>query len=200
MRSSSPLFFRNEGGSTAIETALIAPIFFALVFSTFEVGHFFFKQSVIEQAAHSAARQVRVGRAVAADYLNEAPAEGECATGRECFYEDLCKRVAFFGDCRQHLSVEVRQFDSFADVVANGAEAVRCPNDPEYVFDAQPYDPGDRNEVIRIRICYLVQTFNPALGLSLKQNEDGTRSVVVVAIHRNEPYLGEDQVNPNANL
>lgn len=190
-------FGRDRRGVTAIETAMIAPIFFAIVFSCFEVGNVFFKQSVIEQAAHSAARQVRVGRAVAANYVNESPAPGECASGRECFYQDVCDRLDMFGNCQNRLSIEVRQFESFADLIANGDSAMRCPNDPEYVFDAQPYDPGDRNEVIRVRICYVIKTFNPAVGLNLKHNDDGTRSIVVTAIHRNEPYLGDEEINPN---
>ncbi|MEM6649177.1 MAG: TadE/TadG family type IV pilus assembly protein [Pseudomonadota bacterium] len=190
-------FRRSRLGATAIESAFIIPIFFAIVFSCFEVGNVFFKQSVIEQAAHDAARQVRVGRAVAADYLNESPAPGQCSTGRECFYDEVCNALDMFGDCDQRLSIEVRQFEDFADLNANGADAMTCPNSPEYVFDAQPYEPGNRNEVIRVRICYLINTFNPAVGVNLKDNDDGTKSIVAIAIHRNEPYLDEDDINPN---
>jgi hypothetical protein len=190
----------GQRGTTAVETALIAPIFCVTVFSCFEVGHVFYKQSVIEQAAHDAARQVRVGRAVAADYVNDTPENGECASGRDCFYEEVCDRVSMFGSCADHLSIEVQQFESFADLVANGGDPMQCPNSPGFDFDAQPYDPGNRNDVIRVRICYLIRTFNPAVGVNLGTNDDGTRSIVAVSIHRNEPYLGDEDINPNEAL
>lgn len=194
------LFRKKTDGSTAIETAMVAPVFFALTFSTFEVGHVFFKQSIIEEAAYAAARQVRVGQAVAADYVNEDASGDECSTGRECFYDDVCERVEIFGDCSKYLSIEVRQFASFEEVVAAADEGMKCPNNPGYVFDAQPYEPGRRNEVIRVRICYLIRTFNPAIGLNLANNEDGTRSIIAIAIHRNEPYLDSTDTNPNEGL
>lgn len=178
---------------------MIAPIFFAIVFSVFEVGNVFFRQSVVEQAAHTSARQVRVGKAIAGTYVNEDAAEGECATGRECFWDDVCELVEMFGDCATRLSVEVQQFSSFSDLIAND-DVMQCPNSPGYTFDAQPYEPGGANDVIRVRICYLIDTFNPAIGIKLGDNEDGTRSIIAVAIHRNEPYLDDDAINPNENL
>ena len=190
----------GRDGTTAIETAFILPIFFAMVFATFEVGNVFFKQSVVEQAVHAAARQVRVGQALSSSYVNDDAQNGECATGRECFYDDVCRRVSFFGSCEDNLSIEVRQFADFEALVAAGGDAMTCPNDPGYVIDAQPYEPGLRNEVIRVRICYTVKTFNPAVGINLRQNGDNTRSIVAVAIHRNEPFLDDDDINPNAGL
>ncbi len=188
---------RKSDGSTAIETAFILPIFFALVFSCFEIGFLFFRQAVVEDAVYSAARTIRVGQAVSADYEAEDPEEGECETGGECFFDEICESVSMLGDCEERLSVEVRQFDSFEDLVANGNTAMTCPNTPGYDSDAQAYEPGDRDDVIRVRICYLVNVLNPALGISLERNDDGTRSIVSTFIHRNEPFLGEDDLNPN---
>ena len=183
---------RRTDGATAIEAAMIMPLFFGMVFSTFEIGFFFYRTATIEAVATDAARLVITGRAPQAGTV-----EGrDCATGSACFYDTICERVDTFGDCQTQLTVEVRSFETMVEAAAYDVAAT-CANAAGYEKAAMEYDPGDRNAYAMVRICFNVKSFNPMLGLNMAKNDDGTRSVVAVQIRRNEPFLSNDQINPN---
>jgi hypothetical protein len=44
------------------------------------------------------------------------------------------------------------------------------------------------SEIVRVRICYLYDTMNPALGANLSQTANGRRRIVSAHIFRNEPF------------
>lgn len=187
-------FGRRTDGVTAIETAFILPIFLGLVGSTFEVGWVFFRTATVEAVASDAARMVMTGRAPQAGAIQGA----SCATGSDCFYERICDRVEVFGDCDDHLSVEVRSFETMTEAVAY-TTAATCPNSAGYDRSQMEYDPGDRNSYAMVRICFTAKTFNPLIkgGVDLADNEDGTKAIIAVQVRRNEPFLSNDQLNPN---
>ena len=188
-RRSLGSFARSRRGAAAIETAFIAPVFFALVFSVCEAGWFFFRSSMVDQAVLTASRTVMTG---SAPKPGEAGAEENvCTLGETCFYDQICEKVEMFGECAKQLSVEVRAFDSMAALTA-ATDAMTCPNAPGYKAVDMSYEPGDRYDYVRVRVCFLMKTLNPALGLSLAQNPDGTRSLVTMQVRRNEPYVSFD--------
>lgn len=188
-------FRRNTDGVVAIEAVLVIPVFLMVVFSIFEVGHVFYKTAMIEQATAVNARPIKTGTAfVVGDYANAAP--GQCASGRECYFDDFCQSVAMFGDCSENLSVEVKKFDSFEKLLEDDTTA-KCPNGTGYKAEDQLYQPGEANDIIRITSCFTLKVFNPALGLSLGTTGDGKRAVIAVQVQRNEPYSAKGQPNPN---
>ncbi|MBB4660069.1 TadE/TadG family type IV pilus assembly protein [Parvularcula dongshanensis] len=185
-------FARKTDGVTAIESVFIIPVFFALVFSTFEVGYVFFTTAMVEQSTSINARRVKVGRAFKPGLQYNAE-PGECQTGMECFFDSICSGLIITSNC-DNLAVEVRRFDSFADIPN---DEMNCRDDEGFKFDEQLYEPGDKNDIIRVRVCYNLQTVNPTVGLNLAQNDDGTRSIIAVQIMRNEPFLSAKELNPN---
>ncbi len=54
-------FARDRRGAAAVEFAILAPLFLALVFSILEAGYFFFVSSAVDQATARAARLIRTG-------------------------------------------------------------------------------------------------------------------------------------------
>ena len=54
---------------------------------------------------------------------------------------------------------------------------------------AIPYNPGGQKDIVRVRVCFLHKTINPALGLKLARTPDGMRKIYSVAIFRNEPFV-----------
>src|SRR5512138_2217853 len=56
-------FRRNRRGSAAIEFALVAPVFFALLFAIIETALMFFASQVLETIAQNSARMVLTGQA-----------------------------------------------------------------------------------------------------------------------------------------
>ncbi len=168
---------KNRSGASAVEFALVAPIFIALMLSIIEAGYFFFINSAVTEATAKAARLVRTGQA-------------QAGIDPEDFFDEICDVVDSFGDCEQQLTVDVARFDSFTDL-ANDLTSIQCrdSSDPTIAgaqFGAANY--GARRDIVRVRICYLHRPVNPALGLRLSKNADGFREMVAVSVFRNEPF------------
>jgi Flp pilus assembly protein TadG len=170
-------FARDRRGATAVEFALVAPVFFALVFSIIEAGYFFFVNSAVDQAAAKAGRLIRTGQAQSV----------ATPITREAFFNEICKVIDIFGDCNTQLTVDVSRYNTFAALAAD-LSAPTCRDADQAMQDAIPYAPGAEREIVRVRICYLHKSINPALGLNLKQAPDGSRKMISVTIFRNEPF------------
>ena len=56
-------FRRNRRGSAAIEFALVAPVFFALLFAIIETATMFFASQVLETVTQDSARLIQTGQA-----------------------------------------------------------------------------------------------------------------------------------------
>lgn len=168
---------KDRRGATAVEFALIAPIFFALTFSILEAGYFFFVTSAVDQAAARASRLIRTGQAQ----------DPNAPMSREAFFDQVCDVVKVFGDCDARLTVDVSRFNTFAQLAAD-LSAPTCRDADDDAVNAIPYAPGSDREIVRVRICYLHRSFNPALGLNLAETADGSRKMISVTIFRNEPF------------
>jgi Flp pilus assembly protein TadG len=165
----------NERGSAAVEFALIAPMFFALLFSILEAGWFFFVSSAVEQANANAARLIRTGQVQ------------NGGVTREAFFDEICNVVDAFGDCAQTLTVDVSRYATF-DALSNDLNATVCRDADDDAVDGIPYDAGGQREIVRVRVCFLYKPINPGIGLNLDKTGDGHRKIVSVSIFRNEPY------------
>ncbi|MGE0408261.1 MAG: TadE/TadG family type IV pilus assembly protein [Amphiplicatus sp.] len=170
-------FAGEPKGAAAIEFAIVAPIFIALVLSILEAGYFFFVSSAVDQAAARAARLIRTGQAQSA----------ATPISRDAFFDRVCDIVKHFGDCSTKLTVDVSRFSDFAALAADLSAPV-CRDADEDAVNALPYNVGAERDIIRVRICYLYKPVNPALGLHLAAAPDGTRKMISVAIFRNEPF------------
>ena len=170
-------FLSNRRGSAAVEFALIAPLFFGLLFSILEAGIFFFVESAVTEANAKAARLVRTGQT-------------QGAVTPDQFYDEICEVVSVFGPCDSRLTVDVARFDSFSDLAAD-ATSIQCRDSADATIAGAQFsnaDYGGKRDIVRVRICYLHKPLNPAIGLNLAQNGDGFREMVSVAIFRNEPF------------
>jgi Flp pilus assembly pilin Flp len=61
-------FRRNGRGSAAVELALVAPVFFALLFAIIETGVMFFASQQLETITQESARMILTGQAQTASY------------------------------------------------------------------------------------------------------------------------------------
>src|SRR5471030_3332238 len=68
VRSVLRRFRRNRRGSAAIEFALVAPVFYALLFAILETALMFFASQVLETITQDSARQILTGQAQNAAY------------------------------------------------------------------------------------------------------------------------------------
>jgi len=105
------------------------------------------------------------------------------------FFDEICGVVGVLGDCEEKLTVDVARFDSFADLRADAAAPICRDADPASVdFDDLPYETGAARDIVRVRVCFLYEGANPAIGLNLRSGPAGARRIVSTTIFRNEPF------------
>lgn len=168
-------FLKARRGSSAVEFAIVAPMFLALVFSILEAGYFYFVESAVEAANAKAARLIRTGQAQ------------HNGLTRDAFFNEVCNVVKLFGDCNQRLTVDVARFSTFAALAADTSAPVCRDADPAAV-DALPFGAGAARDIVRVRICYMHKSFNPGLGLNLEKANGGAVKMFSTTIFRNEPF------------
>ncbi len=165
----------DKQGTSAIEFAIVAPIFFLMMFSTFEVGWFYFVNSTLDAATISASRFVRTGQS-----------QNNGLTKQD-FFTLVCPTLDLFGECTTNLTVEVKQFNTFADLAADVTPAV-CRGDDQNAIDNLAFEPGVDNQIIRLRFCLLYRPINPSIGINLSSTDGAARRLVSTFIFRNEPF------------
>jgi Flp pilus assembly protein TadG len=172
MALSTPIlrrFVRAPEGATAVEFALLALPFLALIFAILETAIIYFASQTLETAAASSARLVLTGQAQTA---------GWSATQ---FKQQVCNQVYAIFDCASGVYVDVKTASSFSS--ANLNTPVQSGN-----FDASQvgYDPGGPGDIVVLRLYYQYPVFVSLLGLS---NLNGSRRLLAAtAVFKNEPY------------
>ena len=178
-------FSRSRSGSSAVEFAIVAPVFLALMFSTFEVGWFYFVNAVVDSATINIARFIRTGQAQTNGYTSQGD--------RDSFFADeVCPKLSFLVDCDARITAEVQTFPSFK-ALADDNTPITCRDDQPQAIDNLIYNPGSDNSIVRIRICMIYDTLNPTIGMSLAKNDAGQRRVAATYVLRVEPYSKNTQ-------
>lgn len=172
--------FVSKDGTAAIEFAIIAPVFLMLMFSMFEVGWFFYVNSVVDASVGDAARLIETGQIQ--------KSTGTDAQKKAAMFNQVCRIVQHFGDCNERLTVDVRTFPSFSALAAATDDAV-CADASDSEKDAIPFDPGSERAIVRVRICMIYTTLNPAIGVNVSEAGSSNRRLVSQSIFRSEPYL-----------
>src|SRR3954464_12723717 len=88
-------FRRNRRGSAAVEFALVAPIFFGLLFAIIELAMVFFAGQVLETATQDSARLIMTGQAQMS------------ALTQTQFKNLVCTKLIGMFDCANGVSIDV---------------------------------------------------------------------------------------------
>lgn len=150
-----------------------------MMFSIFEVGWFFFANSVVDAAVGDSARLIKTGQVQRWD--------GDDDDKYDALYDEVCRVVKAFGGCENKLSIEVGTYATFADLAADNSPAT-CADAPPDQLASMPFETGGELSIIRVRICYIYNTVNPAIGLNMSEPGTNHRRIISTAIFRNEPY------------
>ena len=167
VKSKLGVFRRDKRGSTAVEFALVAPIFFGLIFSIVEAGWFFFVNSAVEQANATASRLIRTGQA-----QNSTDIDGNVIYSSDVFFNEICRVVDTFGDCDEQLTVDISRFGNFA-ALASDLSTPQCRDANDTTIQGAQFtraDFGDQSEIIRVRVCFLYRPINPFIGFTLPKD------------------------------
>jgi Flp pilus assembly protein TadG len=160
---------RDQQGVAAVEFALVAFPFFALLFAIIEICMVFFAGQLLEKAAQDTTRLILTGQAQQSS-MTEAQ-----------FKQKVCDQVSMFLDCSK-LYIDVKNFASFSAVTtANPINNGNLVNN----FTFQPGGPGD---IVIARVLYPWQLFVPTMGLNLSNMNNNVRLLTATTVFRTEPY------------
>jgi len=164
-------FARKKDGAVAVEFAMVAAPFLALVFAILETAIVFFAGQVLETAAADSARLIMTGQAQKSG-LSESK-----------FKEEVCNRVFGLFDCNNGIKVDVRTYSSFS--AANMSKPIDANGNVTFTPSYQPGTPGD---IVVVRLLYEWPVYVSLLGLNLADLSGGKRLLMATAAFRNEPY------------
>jgi len=161
----------------AVEFALIAPVFFAILFSIFEAGLIMVKISLTDNAVAEVGREIYTGAV-----------QGDVTITAESLKQSICGRIVLIKNCTDNITLEVRTIASFNDI----------PQDGEVCRDALSggiaptvtYAPGVGSEISFMRVCVTTGINTPllGLGLALPKNANGRYEIVSSLAFANEPF------------
>ncbi|GLR87297.1 pilus biosynthesis protein TadE [Bradyrhizobium iriomotense] len=176
-------FRRNRRGSAAVEFALVAPIFFALLFAILETAIMFFAGQVLETVTQNSARSVLTGQAQSGSVSACAVSGVAAACTQTTFKNYVCTQIpALFFDCSS-LYVDVSSYSSFS--------AVTLPShiDSAGNFDTNMgYSAGSAGDIVVVRLFYQWPLYVTGLGYNISNLAGSKRLLVATAAFKNEPY------------
>jgi len=164
-------FRRNRRGSAAVEFALVAPLFFALLFAILETAIVFFAGQVLETITQNSARMILTGQAQTASYTQAQ------------FKTYVCGQIPALFTC-SNIYVDVQSYgNSFAGVTINS----QIDGSNNFVNNMQ-YNPGTAGQIVVVRLFYQWPLFVTGLGYNISNLTGSKRLLTATAAFQNEPY------------
>lgn len=173
IRHKARLFRRNRRGSAAIEFALVAPLFFALLFAIMEYALMFFAAQVLETATQDTARLILTGQAQTQNF------------DKAKFKEEFCKHIVALLDCAGGITIDVKSYSSFDSITP---QDLALPVTNRQFVDPARYQPGGRNDIVMVRVYYQWQFYVTNLGFNVANLGGGKRLLTASFAFRNEPF------------
>ena len=164
-------FVRRKDGSVAVEFAMVAAPFFALLFAIMETAIVFFAGQALETAVGDSARLIMTGQAQGAGFDAAA------------FKNAVCGKIYGLFNCQNGVFVDVNTFTSFSNVT------MPTPVDGAGKFQNDfNYNPGGPGDIVVVRLFYQYPVYVSLLGFNLSNVNGGKRLLAATAAFRNEPY------------
>jgi Flp pilus assembly protein TadG len=156
VRNALRRFRRNRRGSAAVEFALVAPMFFALLFAIIETAMVFFASQVLETGVQDAGRQIYTHQLQDNTGLSAAQQAAQ-------FKQNLCDRVSVLFTCP--IDVDVRYY------LAGTTITITDPIDASGNYDPSGFTfvlpPSGSTATVVIRGFYRWPLFVTGLGYNI---------------------------------
>jgi Flp pilus assembly protein TadG len=165
-------FRRNRQGAAALEFAILAPIFLALLFAILETALMFFAAQVLENVTQDSARMVLTGQAQTASYTQTQ------------FANYVCTKVPALFTCA-NISIDVQSYSTFAAIPMSS----QIDGGGNFINNMQ-YSPGSSGSIVVVRLFYQWPLFVTGLGYNIANLTGSKRLLVGTAVFQNEPYQG----------
>ena len=179
-RSLFGVFIRDRKGATAVEFALIAVPFLALVAGLIQTFLIFFAQSVLQNAVRASTRQILTGQVQTAD-ASLSPTAAMAA-----FHQIVCNNANVLFTCT-NLMVDVQVANNWSS--ANTSMPTLTYDTNGNVNNNWQFNPGTAGDIVVVRVMYLWPVFFGSLGFNWANQANGTREIMASAAFQNEPAV-----------
>jgi Flp pilus assembly protein TadG len=163
-------FRRNRRGSAAVEFALVAPVFFALLFAIIETAIVFFAGQVLETVTQNSARLIMTGQAQTGGWL------------AADFHNKVCGQIPALFNCA-NVYVDVQSYSTFSSI--NISSQIDSNNN---FINTMNYSPGVAGQIVVVRVFYQWPLFVTGLGYNIANLSGSMRLLTAAAAFQNEPY------------
>ena len=172
-------FARHEDGAAAVEFALIAVPFLALLFAILETALVFFAGQTLEAATAAASRLILTGQA----QTTTSPTSGGASYTQADFKNAVCAQIVAMFDCTNSVYVNVQSYSTFAQV--DTSSPVVSGN-----FDTTKmgYSTGGPGDIVIVQVFYQWPIYVSLLNNDVTSLNGGKRLLVATSVFRNEPY------------
>jgi Flp pilus assembly protein TadG len=159
-------------GATAVEFALVAAPFLALIIALIQTCLVFFAQQMLETVVRQSARLVMTGQVQSAQ-MNQA-----------VFKQKVCDQIVILFNC-SGLMVDMQVATSWSS--ANTATPTLTFDGSGNVTNSWQYNPGDSGDIVVLRVMYVWPVVLGPLGFNLSNLSNGNRLLMSSAAFQNEP-------------
>lgn len=176
---SSKHFALCKKGATAVEFALVAAPFLALLVALFETALVFFAGRVLDEVTEEASRYILTGQAQQAN-ITQAQFNNYVCTSA-----NTAALVSALFNCN-NLMVNVANYADFAS--ASTSSPTLTFNANGSVSNSWNYSPGNPGSIVVVQIMYQWPIVLGPLGFNLSNLSNGNRLLVSTAVFKSEPY------------
>ena len=160
---------RHKRGTTAVEFALIAPVFLFMLTATVEYSLYYFKTSFLKHVLYEASRNVQTG-------------EVQDASDPQAFFRtEYCDDASFLVSC-DDVYFDVRSAADLASITFPAASFNSNGVPTNFVFQ-----PGAADEITTMRVATPYTFFTPMMQNVFQP--DGEPAIIVgYTVSKNEPF------------
>jgi Flp pilus assembly protein TadG len=176
-------FRGSRAGSAAVEFALVAPVFFALLFAIIEVSIFFFASQVLETITQDSARVLATGQAQTSQVCTDPVTGAPAPCNQTTFQAYACSQIPALFNC-SGLYVDVESYPAFSNVVINS----QIDGSGNFTASNMQYNPGGACAIVVVRMFYQWPLFVTGFGFNISNLSGNKRLLVATAAFKNEPY------------
>jgi Flp pilus assembly protein TadG len=166
-------------GAAAVELALVAAPFLALLVALFETALVFFAGRVLDEVTEEASRYILTGQAQTAN-MTQAGFQTYLCTST-----NTATLVSALFNCN-NIMINVQNYSDF-DSASTTTPTLTFSNNGT-VSNSWTYSPGNPGDIVVVQVMYQWPIILGPLGFNLSNLSDGNRLLVSTAVFKNEPY------------
>ena len=167
-------FVADRKGATAVEFALVAAPFIALLVALIQTFLVFFAQQLLETAVNQSSRVILTGQAQAQN-LTQAQ-----------FAQAVCSNLPILFNCN-NLMIDVEVASSWSSASTGTPNLTYDSNGN--VTNTWQFNPGNPGDIVVVKVGYLWPVFLGPLGFNLANQPGNKRLIQASTAFMNEAYV-----------